>query len=140
VVIFAIGLGHELPASRATTTSLGFFGALFFLLGFFPDEPIPWPAVAHYLIAWAGGVSILFSEFFAWRRLRRPIGNEGVGWTKYSRFSLVNLVLAIISFILFATFGQPGSPIMGLLQRIFMAVLFLWIEVMSLRLLRLSKA
>lgn len=140
VVAFAIGLGHELPASRAITTSLGLFGALFFLLGFFPDEPTPWPAVAHYLIAWAGGVSILLSEFFAWRRLRRPIADEGVGWTRYGRFSLVSLVLAVISFISFATFGQPGSPITGLLQRVFMAVLLLWIEVMSLRLLRLSKA
>jgi len=139
-VAFAIGLRRELPASRAITTSLGLFGALFFLLGFFPDEPTPWPAVAHYLIAWTGGVSILLSEFFAWRRLRRPVADEGVDWTRYGRFSLVSLVLAVISFISYATFGQPGSPIAGLLQRVFMAFLLLWIEVMALRLLRLSKA
>jgi hypothetical membrane protein len=139
VVAFAIGLRQELPASRAITTSLGFFGAMFFLLGFFPDEPIPWPAAAHYLIAWAGGVSILLSEFFAWRRLR-PVAEEGVGWTRYGRFSLVSLVLAVISFISYATFGQPSSPIAGLLQRVFMAFLLLWIEVMALRLLKSSKA
>jgi hypothetical membrane protein len=140
VVAFAIGLRHELPASRAITASLGLFGAMFFLLGFFPDEPTPWPAAAHYIIAWAGGVSILLSEFFAWRRLRRPIGDKGVGWTRHGRFSLVSLVLAVISFISFATFGQPSSPITGILQRVFMAFLLLWIEVMALRLLQLSKA
>ena len=139
-VAFAIGLGQELPASRAITTTLGLCGFLFFLVGFFPDEPSPWPAAAHYLIAQLSGLSILLSEFFAWRRLRRPVAGEGVGWTKYSRFSLVSLVLAVISFITYATFGQPGSPITGLLQRVMGAFILLWIEVISLRLLQLSKA
>jgi hypothetical membrane protein len=139
VVAFAIGLRHELPASRAITTLLGLCGFLFFLLGFFPDEPIPWPAAAHYLIAQASGLSILLSEFFAWRRLRRPTTDEGVGWTRYGRFSLVSLVLAVISFITYATFGQRGSPIAGVLQRVMGAFILLWIEVIALRLLRLAK-
>ncbi len=140
VVAFAMGLRQELPASKAMTVTLGLFGAMFFLLGFFPDEPIPWPAAAHYLIAWAGGFSILLSEFFSWRRLRSPRADERGVWTKYGSFSLVSLVLAVISFTLFAAFGQPGSPVTGLLQRVFMVVLLLWTEVMALKLLRLSKA
>jgi len=141
VVAFAIGLRHELlPASRAITTSLGLCGVLFFLLGFFPDEPIPWPAAGHYLIAQASGLSILLSEFLAWRRLRHPVAGDVVGWTRYGRFSLVSLVLAVISFITYASFGQRGSPIAGLLQRVMGAFILLWIEVMALRLLRLSKA
>jgi hypothetical membrane protein len=136
MVAFAIGLRQELPASRAITTSLGLFGVMSFLLGFFPDEPIPWPAAAHSLIASVGGVSILLSEFFAWRRLRRPVADEGVGWTEYGRFSLVSFIISSTLFVV----GQPGSPITGLLQRVMMAVLLLWIEVMALRLLRLSKA
>jgi hypothetical membrane protein len=140
VVAFAMGLRRELPASRAITASLALFGVFFFLLGFFPDDPTPWPAVEHYLIAWAGGFSLLLSEFLVWRRLRRPVGDERVDWTKYAMFSLVSLVLAVISFILFAVFGQPGSSMTGLLQRVFMAFLLLWIEVMSLRFLRLQKA
>jgi hypothetical membrane protein len=140
VVAFAIGLRQELPASKAMTISLGVCGALFFLVGFFPDEPTPWPAVAHYLLAQASGLSIFVSEFFAWRRLRRPIADEEVGWTKYGRFSLASLVLAVISTITYATFGQPGSPIEGLLQRVMGAFILLWIEVMALRLLRSSKA
>lgn len=52
MVAFAIGLRQGLPASRVMTKSLGLFGVMFFLLGFFPDEPVPWPAAAHYLISW----------------------------------------------------------------------------------------
>jgi hypothetical membrane protein len=140
VVVFAIGLREELPTSRAIAATLGLFGVMFFLLGFFPDEPTPWPAAAHYIIAWIGGFSILLSQFFTWRGLRRPITDEGVGWTKYSKFSLASLVLGIISFVLFAVFGQPGSPVTGLLQRVMIVFWLLWIEVMALRLLQLSKA
>jgi hypothetical membrane protein len=140
VVAFAVGLRQELPASKAITVTLGLFGAMFFLLGFFPDEPIPWPAAAHDLISWVGGFSLFISEFFAWRRLSNPKGTEGGGWMKYGTFSLVSLALAVISFILFAILGQPGSPVLGLLQRVSLGLILLWIEVMALKLLRLSKA
>jgi uncharacterized membrane protein len=113
---------------------------MFFLLGFFPDEPIPWPAVAHYVISWASGVSLLVSEFFTWRRLRRPIAEKEISWTKYGKSSLVTLALTVISSTLFAALGQPDSPIRGLLQRVLIALLLLWIEVMALKLLKSSKA
>jgi hypothetical membrane protein len=140
VVAFAIGLRQELPASRVMTTSLGLCGVLFFLVGFFPDEPTPWPAAAHYLLAQLSGLCILVSMFFAWRRLRRPVADEGAAWTRYGTFSLVSLILVIISGLVFAVFGQPGSPVTGLLQRVFGFFILLWVEVMALRLLRLSKA
>jgi hypothetical membrane protein len=139
VVAFAIGLRQELSASRVMTTSLALCGALFFLVGFFPDEPTPWPAAAHYLLAQLSGLSIFVSEFFAWRRLRRPVANEGDSWRRYGTFSLASLVLAIISFFVFAIFGQPGSPVTGLLQRVMGFFVLLWIEVMALRLLQMTK-
>jgi hypothetical membrane protein len=139
VVAFAIGLKQELSSSRIMTTSLALCGALFFLVGFFPDQPTPWPAAAHYLLAQLSGLSILISEFFAWRRLRRPVANEGDTWRRYSTFSLASFVLAIISFLVYTIFGQPGSPVIGLLQRVMGFFVLLWIEVMALRLLQLSK-
>jgi len=139
MIMFAFGLRQGLPGSRAIAMPLGSFGLMFFLLGFFPDEPIPWPAAAHYLIGWVGGVSLLVSVFFAWRRFRRPVAGEGGSWTRYGRFSLVFLVLMVVSFVVFATFGQPGSPIRGLLQRVSETPFLVWIEVMALGLLRLAK-
>jgi hypothetical membrane protein len=139
-VAFAIGLKQGLPASRGITLPLGLFGAMFFLLGFFPDQPIPWPAVAHYLLAQLGGLSILVSMFFAWRRLRHPAAGEEDAWTRYGAFSLASLVLVIISFLVFAIFGQPGSPATGLLQRVTEFFVLLWVEVMALKLFRLAKA
>jgi hypothetical membrane protein len=140
VVAFAIGLGQQLRASRVMTTSLALFGALFFLVGFFPDQPTPWPAVAHNLLAQLSGLSLFVSEFFAWRRLRHPAAGEEEAWTGYSAFSLASLMLTIISGLVFAIFGQPGSPVTGLLQRVLVFFMLLWVEVMALRLLRLSKA
>lgn len=140
VVAFAIGLRQELPASRVMTASLGLFGVMFFLLGFFPDQPTPWPAVAHYLLAQVSGLSILVSEFFAWRGLHRPVADKGGAWARYGTFSLASLVLAVISFLVYVIFGQPGSPVAGLLQRVMMFFILLWIEVMALRLFRLAKA
>ena len=139
MIMFAFGLRRGLPGSRVIATSLGLFGFMFFLLGVFPDEPIPWPAAAHYLISWVGGVSLLVSVFFAWRRFRRPVAGEGVGWIMYGRFSLVILVLMVVSFVVLAIFGQPGSPIRGLVQRVSETPFLVWIEVMALGLLRLSK-
>lgn len=139
VVAFAIGLRQQLPASRVMTASLALFGALFFLVGFFPDQPTPWPAVAHYLLAQLSGLSIAVSEFFAWRRLRRPVAGEENVWIRYGTFSLASLALAIVSFLVFAVFGQPGSPLTGLLQRVMLFFMLLWIEVMALRLFRLAK-
>jgi hypothetical membrane protein len=139
VVAFAIGLRQQLPASRVMTTSLALGGALFFLVGFFPDQPNPWPAVAHYLLAQLSGLSIFVSMFFAWRRLRHSVANEGDIWRRYGTFSLASLVLIIVSFFVFAMFGQPGSPVTGLLQRVFGFFVLLWIEVMALRLFRLAK-
>jgi hypothetical protein len=121
------------------TTSLALCGALFFLVVFFPDQPTPWPAVAHNLLAQLSGLSIFVSEFFAWRKLRHPAAGEEDTWTRYGAFSLASLVLAIISFLVFAIFGQPGSPVTGLLQRLMGFFILLWIEVMAPRLFRLAK-
>ena len=140
IVTFALGLNQQLPSLRSTTVTLALFGIIFFLLGFFPDEPTPWPAAAHYLLAWTSGVLIFLSILFTWRRLRKPIRDEDVGWTGYGRFSLVILVLGIISYVLFGVFGQPGSPVEGLLQRVSFIFLFLWIEAMAIKLLQSSRS
>jgi len=57
----------------------------------------------------------------------------------YGRFSLVILALMVVSFVVLAMFGQPGSPVRGLVQRVAEAPVLVWIEVMALGLLRLSK-
>jgi hypothetical membrane protein len=140
IIAFALGLRQQLPSSRVMTTSLALAGVLFFLVGFFPDQPTPWPAIAHNLLAQLSGLSVFISMFFAWRRLRHPAaGEEGV-WTRYGTFSLASLVLVIISFLVFAVFGQPGSAVTGLLQRVAGFFVLLWVEVMALKLFRLAKA
>jgi hypothetical membrane protein len=137
VIALAIGLGQALRASRAISWSLGFFGSMIFLAGLFQDEPAPWPAGAHGLVSVFAFISIILTQFFTWRRLRRSTGEEGE-WGKYSRFSLITMGLTIILFASYGVLGQPGSSIGGLVQRVFLAVPWLWIEVISLKLLRLA--
>jgi hypothetical membrane protein len=138
VIAFAVGFRRRVVGSRAIAIPLGLFGVAFFLLGFFPDQPMPWPGAAHDLISWVGGVSLLLAEFYAWRRLSRLSIDMGGGWAKYATFSLVCFVLGLVLLFVFGTFGQPGSSVTGVLQSISGAPMLIWLEVMSLRLLRLS--
>lgn len=71
VIALAVGFRQKVVGSRAMAIPLGLFGVAFFLLGFFPDQPMPWPGAAHDLISWVGGVSLLLAQFYAWRRLSR---------------------------------------------------------------------
>lgn len=137
VIAFAVGFRRRVVGSRAIAIPLGLFGVAFFLLGIFPDQPMPWPGVAHDLISWVGGVSLLLAQFYAWRKLRHPSTDEGAGWTRIAAFSLVCFVAGLALLIVFITFGQPGSSVTGILQSASAVPLLIWLEVMALRLLRL---
>jgi hypothetical membrane protein len=139
VVVLAIGLRQALPASRRVTSSLGIFGLMIILAGFFQDEPSPWPGAVHGLVSVTAFISVILSQLFAWKRLRQSESRGERGWGRYGRFSLVTAVLTMALFVVYGVLGQPGSPVGGLVQRTFLAVPWIWIEVMSLGLLRHSK-
>jgi hypothetical membrane protein len=136
IIALAVGLRRALPASRAFSWSLSLFGVLVFLAGVFQDQPSPWPGGVHALIAVTAFVSIILSQFFSWRTLRRSTSGQETGWSRYARFSLITLVLSVIMFVLNSIFY--GSSIGGLVQRVFLTVAFLWIEGISLLLLRFT--
>ena len=59
-------------------------------------------------------------------------------WRDLRTYSLITAVLGLVLLVLFIT-GVAGSW-NGLLQRVFVTVLFLWIAVLGARLIRLSRA
>ena len=59
-------------------------------------------------------------------------------WRDLRAYSLITAVLGLVLLVLFIT-GVAGSW-NGLLQRVFVTVLFLWIAVLGARLIRLSQA
>jgi hypothetical membrane protein len=138
VTALAAGVKRALRASMVFPWSLGLFGGLVFLAGVFQDQPSPWPGGAHALIAVTAFVVIIISQFFSWRTFRRASSGEETSLNRFAQFSLITLVLSVIMFVLNSIFY--GSSIGGLMQRVFLTVAFLWIEGISLWLLRFSSS
>jgi hypothetical membrane protein len=143
VFIFSLGLGHSLPRSKAVVITLCLFGVGIFLAGAFPETPIP-PGRHTNLHDLAGDLafpSIVFCQFFFWRRIRKIRESEEKGlffWNHYKNYSLVSAVLSLVC--LFVLLGaESGSPYVGLAQRLLLAVPLLWIEVIAITSLRTAK-
>src|SRR5207247_10283372 len=60
-------------------------------------------------------------------------------WQRYQSYSLVTGLATIGLFSIFSTASLGYLGLVGLLQRLFLAVPFVWIEFMATKLLRASK-
>jgi len=79
-----------------------------------------------------GSFAAIVAFFIISKRLEQDIL-----WRRYRYFSIVVAFVAIVvSVVGVGLLGALGVP--GLAQRLFMAVLFFWIEVMGIRLLQIS--
>jgi hypothetical membrane protein len=140
VVAFALGLRRSFPHSRAVIVSLVIFGLGTFSGGLFQDQPFPFPGAAHGTAAIVAFVAVILCQFLAWRRLRHTDAEEERGWGRYRTYSLVSGLLSIALLSLY--FSPPesiaGVVITGLKQRAFAIVPWSWVEIMALRLYRLS--
>jgi len=90
----------------------------------------PLPSPLHMPIAVAGFITIMIAPLVISRRLK-----QDSRWQGYRLYSLATGVTAVILFL--ALLAGQGGPWYGALQRIFLAPLFIWIEVMAIHLLRL---
>ncbi len=137
VVVFALGFGRGFPQSRAVTASLAIFGMMALSAGLFPDEPFPFPGVIHDVVSIVGFVAVILCQFLVWLRLRHVDAEQENLWGRYRTYSLVSGVLSIVLLI-----GPPesiaGVVVTGLKQRAFIVVPWSWVEVMALKLFRLS--
>ena len=137
VFLLALGLSRALPRTQAIFATMSVFAWLVFVAGFFPDSPYPYPGNVHNAVAIIAFLSIIASQFLMWRRLHASIGEERTVWHRYGTYSLLSGILSIIFFL---TFGNaPTSPIAGLTQRLFIAVVWSWIEVVALKLYQSTK-
>ena len=134
VLTFSVGLGVALPRSEATTDSLALFSVLVVVAGFFPDQPNPYPGAVHAAVSIAAFCFVILSQFLLWRRLRGSTGGERAVWGRCGTYSLVSGILSV--FLLIAFGSSQGSPLYGAVQRVFVAVPWLWIEVMAVVLYR----
>lgn len=79
--------------------------------------------------------AIMLAPLFVARRLKGE-----ASWQKYRSFSLFIGIAAVVAFVafFFAINPEAPSPFLGVFQRLFFGIVFLWIVVMAVRLLRLS--
>ncbi|MDG7007350.1 MAG: hypothetical protein JRN06_03780 [Nitrososphaerota archaeon] len=94
----------------------------------------PYPGAVHAAVSIAAFCFAILSQFLLWRRLRGSAGGERAVWSRCGTYSLVSGILSIV--LLMAFGSSQGSPLYGAVQRAFVAVPWLWIEVMAVVLYR----
>ncbi len=91
--------------------------------------------IMHVLFAFIAGMCLAISPFFIFARLRKD-----PKWKNYSKFTLITGIMAnvpgIIFWITLATVRFPA--IQGLIQRLGIIFIFIWVGVMSLKMLKLN--
>jgi len=142
IIVFATGLFANIPGVRWTRMGsilLGVFGAGEGAGGFFPCDPgCPITAqsvsqLTHNVDAVIDFVAIALAPFLFSLGL-----NSDDRWKGYRSYSLVTGLIAIGLFLVFSAASLGYLGFVGLFQRLFLAATFLWIEVVAIRLLRIS--
>jgi len=142
IIALAKGLFANIRGVRWTQIGsilLGVFGAGEVAGGFFPCDPgCPITAqsvfqLTHNVDAVIAFVAIALAPFLFSLGL-----NSDDRWKSYRSYSLVTWLLAIGLFLVFAASSLGYLGFVGLFQRLFLAVTFLWIEVVAIQLLRIS--
>jgi len=89
--------------------------------------------VMHNLLGLTGFVAMILGTIIISRRLKKDSL-----WQSYSSYSIITGILAIIFLILFIMASNVFPEWRGLFQRLFVGVIFLWIEIMAIRLLLIT--
>jgi hypothetical membrane protein len=142
MLAFAVGLRLRFPAGKASTFGpplIALFGLGLVVSGIFATDPPQGGATSMttsgaihdfaFLLILAAIVGACF--VFA-RRFRRE-----ATWRGYGLYSTITGLLVLGLLAAFILQGD-GAPVAGLLQRILVAVFFLWVEVIALRAVRLT--
>jgi hypothetical membrane protein len=143
IVAFGYGLYRELGDDRGSKIGALLviaFGALalvgdsiFHCDPGCPKDNVSFSQQMHGLFAFSGFIAITVAPFFVWR-------TRITEWQPLRSYSLVaGVVFVLLTFVVTPlSLGGPLAPMMGLVQRLYIAAVFLWIEFMAVRLLRLS--
>lgn len=133
VLAFAYGLHKGIgdgKGSKIGPIAVAFFGGFSAIGdGIFPLPMEPF----HTLLFLVGIIPFMVGTFVISRRLK-----QDTRWQGYRLYSLATGVIAVILFLVLLYGATTSLQIFGALQRLFLAPLFIWIEVMAIHLLRLS--
>ncbi len=138
IIAFAFGLHrgiNEGKGSKIGPALIAMSGAGWIAVGLFNVEPnsvsISFTGMLHVSGAMIVGIGFSIAPFAIARRSRKD-----TGWMSYRPYSLATGIMTVILGLIFIFVRTEGW--MGALQRMAVGVPLLWIEVMAIRLLRLS--
>lgn len=138
IVAFTFGLHRGIGDGKGSIIGpllVAIFGLSSVMSGIFSTDTIQpgsFSDIMHSMSSAIGSVAAIIAFFIISERLEKDIL-----WRPYQSFSIVIAIVAIIVSVVGAgILGAVGTP--GLGQRLFLAVLFLWIEVMAIRLFQIS--
>jgi hypothetical protein len=142
IVGFAKGLFSNIHGGRwiqIDSILLGIFGVGELAGGFFPCDP-GCPVATQSISQLAHNVdAILAFGALALAPIVLSLGlNRDDRWKRYRSYSMVTGLLAIGLFLALSAASLGYLGYVGLIQRLFLALPFIWIEVVAIRLLRIS--
>lgn len=134
---FALGLREALPSGKYLKYSvwliiifaLGIIGA-----GIFPENYMS--QVPHNIVSATAFVAIIAAQLLIWKGLK---GADDSTWGRYRTFSLITGLLSIILVIVLKIAMVEFIMFQGAVQKIFIAVWLIWVEISALKLYSLKK-
>jgi hypothetical membrane protein len=135
LVAFAPGLAMALGKNRVAVAGCGFVaiaGGLFLAMAFISCDrgciPVTPEGGLHLILGLFAAIAAVAASFLlAW-----PMRNSG-SWGRIWQYSVLTGILILLVLPVFISFGELA----GLLQRVLVGVIFLWLEVVALRMLTL---
>jgi hypothetical membrane protein len=138
MVALALGLDRGIRDGKGSKIGPGLVavsGAAVVTLGFFHSEPGAEDPTAmgtmHSVFVLIAGFALLLAPLAISPRLKRD-----ERWRGYVAYSLVTVVVASVVAVLYSS--NVFESWKGIIQRMAMAVPFIWLEVMAIKLLRVS--
>jgi hypothetical protein len=142
IIVFSFGLLTNIDAGKWPAIGsilLGIFGLGEMVTAAFPCDPgcplVSSPSLSqsiHNLIAVIAFGSLAFAPLSISLGLKRD-----AFWQSYQSYSLATGFASVGLFVLFSIAILSSFPYVGLLQRAFLAIPFLWIEILAIHLFRI---
>lgn len=110
------------------------FGLCILLAGVFPEDYLS--QVPHNLVSATAFVTIIAAQLLIWKGLKNA--DDSV-WGKYRTYSLISGLLSLILVLILKVAMSDFMDYQGIVQRAFLAVPGIWVEITALKLYFLIK-
>lgn len=144
IMAFSVGLHRCIGGGRGSKLGPILFGTFGLITTvaqpFLPLDPggefVTLTGTLHNVTGLGSFLFAVAGIFVTSRRLK-----QDPSWQSYRNFSVISSIVALISLVAWIVIAKGAGigAVNGVLQRIFVGIVFLWIEVIAIRLFKLSR-